>query len=319
MKNNDELILIVDGLNLFTRHFVAHPATSENGEHVGGIIGFLYAISNFSEMYRPSKIIVAWEGGGSIRKRSILKEYKAHRRPQRLNRFYEDDIPTTIENRNSQVSLIVKILKNLPVIQVYTPDCEADDVIGYICKYKFKDSKKVIVSSDKDFYQLLNNKTVIYSPTWKKIVTSIQVKEKFKISPENFCLAKAICGDASDNIPGVKSVGFKSLAKRFPLLREDNYMSLDSLIGTCHNEINEGTKVKIFKLILESEIDIKRNIRLIMLDTQNIAHKQIKDIEEIIDTFSPSRNKMNILRILLKEGINTFNVDRLFLSTAHIR
>jgi DNA polymerase-1 len=309
-----DIVLIVDALNLFTRHFVAHPATGENGQHVGGIVGFLYGLTNFAEMYRPESIVVVWEGGGSKRKRDLYKDYKQRRRPAKLNRFYDGDIPDTVENRNHQISVLIKILENTPIIQIYVPECEADDVIGYISKYTYKDTRKLIVSSDKDFYQLLDSKTIIYSPTWKKLVTSKEVIEKFGISPENFCLAKAVCGDPSDNINGVKGAGFKSLAKRFSELKYDDTFLIDDLIRRCNEMISEGVTLKIIENIQLSEKLIRRNWRLMYLDTQNLAASQINKIENVIDTFSPSRNKINVMRILLKEGIQKFNVDRMFLS-----
>ena len=309
-----DIVLIVDALNLFTRHFVAHPATGESGQHVGGIVGFLYALTNFAEMYRPESIVVVWEGGGSKRKRDLYKDYKQRRRPAKLNRFYDGDIPDTVENRNHQISVLIKVLENTPIIQIYVPECEADDVIGYISKYVYKDTRKLIVSSDKDFYQLLDSKTIIYSPTWKKLVTSKEVVEKFGISPENFCLAKAVCGDPSDNIGGVKGAGFKSLAKRFSELRYDDPFLIDDLIRRCNEMISEGVTLKIIDNIQSSENLIRRNWRLMYLDTQNLAAFQINKIKNVIDTFSPSRNKINVMRILLKEGIQKFNVDRMFLS-----
>ena len=74
-----------------------------------------------------------------------------------------------MENRNHQINVLIEVLRNLPIVQVYVTDCEADDVIGYLSKYSLKEWRKVIVSSDKDFYQLLDKNTLIYSPTWKKI------------------------------------------------------------------------------------------------------------------------------------------------------
>ena len=314
-----ETVVIVDALNLFTRHFIAHPATGENGQHVGGIVGFLYALTNFAERYKPDSMIVVWESGGSKRKRDIYKEYKNKRRPMKLNRFYEDDLPDSVENRNHQISTLVRILSNTPITQIYVPDCEADDVIGYISKYTYRDRRKVIVSSDKDFYQLLDNNTVIYSPTWKKFVTSKEVIEKFKISPENFCLAKAVCGDPSDNVKGVNRAGFKSLAKRFPELAGTSTVEIKDLIKRCGEMISEGTNLKIIHGIYESEDIIKRNWKLMYLDTQNLAASQIIMINNIIDTFKINRNKIEVMRILLKEGIQEFNVNRMFLSLKFIK
>ena len=181
MSKEHDLVLVIDALNLFTRHYVAHPAVSENGSQVGGVVGFLYAIVNLVEQYRAVKVIVVWESGGSPRRRAIHKDYKSKRRPEKLNRYYEDDLPDTVENRNYQISLIVELLKNTPVRQIYVQDCEADDVIAYLSRYTFKENRKMIVSSDRDYYQLLDEKTIIYSPTWKKFVTSKDVIKKFGI------------------------------------------------------------------------------------------------------------------------------------------
>jgi len=316
--NKKDVVLIIDALNLFTRHYVAHPALGANGQHVGGIVGFLYAITKFAEDFKPTKIIVVWEGGGSKRKRDLYKDYKKKRRPAKLNRNY-DDLPDTVQNRNHQITTLVKILSFTPIIQMYVPDCEADDVIGYISKYKFRNDRKLIVSSDKDFYQLLDNKTIIYSPTWKKLVTHKEVVEKFNISPENFCLAKSVCGDPADNIPGVKGVGFKTLAKRFPGFRDTESMNVGDLVGTCEAMVSEGSKIKSINSIIESRDMILRNWKLIYLDTGNLAPVQIKSIHEIIDTFSPKSNKIMTMKSLISEGIQTFNVDRLFLSLIQLR
>ena len=314
---NNDLILIIDALNLFTRHYVAHPAMNANGDSIGGVVGFLYGVLNLVENYKPKKIIVVWEGGGSSRRRKIFSEYKSHRRPQKLNREYEE-IPDTLENRNKQVSLLVELIKFLPICQIYVPDCEADDVIGYISRYKFKDYRKLILSSDKDFYQLLDAKTIIFSPTWKKLVTSKEVSEKFNVTPQNFSLAKSICGDISDNIAGVKGVGFKTLAKRFPKFGEANDVSIKDVIEESNDQLAQGSKLKIFKEISESEDLIRRNWKLIYLDTSNLSEEQIRKIEYTTDTFSPVRNKVGMMRLLIKEGIQTFNVDRLFLSLNYV-
>ena len=318
MSNQEDLVLIVDGLNLFTRHYVAHPALSTNGSHIGGIVGFLYGVVNLVESYKPRKVVIAWEGGGSTRRRNIYKDYKSKRRPQKLNRYYEDDLPDSVENRNYQIAALINLLNFLPVLQIYVPDCEADDVIGYISKYAFRENRKLIVSSDKDFYQLLDKKTIIYSPTWKKLVTSKEVIEKFNISPENFCLAKAICGDPSDNIQGVSGVGFKTLAKRFPGFKSGKSLSTQEISDQCQTFIYEGSKIKAFSEILSSKKIIERNWKLIYLDTSNLSASQIQKINYLIDTFDISRNKIQMMRRLMKEGIQSFNVDRAFLAFSHI-
>ena len=87
-KSKIKPVILVDALNLFTRHFVAHPATGSNGQHVGGIVGFLYAIANMSEKFSPESVIVLWEGGGSSKKRSVY----SHRAMANRRRHKPNDI-----------------------------------------------------------------------------------------------------------------------------------------------------------------------------------------------------------------------------------
>ena len=191
------------------RHFAANPSVSENGEHIGGSVGFLKGVQLLIDNFHPEKLYVIWEGGGSARRRSIYKGYKSGRRPVKLNRFYEADIPDTVGNRNYQINLTTKLLGLSGIPQLYVSDCEADDVIGYLSKNKLKNENLIIVSSDKDYYQLLEkNRVKIWSPGQKKILTTESVRERFGIPVENFCVARCFCGDGSDGLPGDKRCRF---------------------------------------------------------------------------------------------------------------
>ena len=312
-------VLLVDALNLFTRHFVANPAMSEHGYHVGGIVGFLNGIRLINERFSPSKIFVIWESGGSPRRRALLPDYKSKRRPQRLNRYYDDEIPDTVQGRDNQISVIVEILKNTPICQMYVPECEADDVIGYMSRYCFSEDKKIILSSDKDFYQLLSEDVVIYSPTKKKVVTHLDLIKEYKISAENFCLAKSMCGDSADNIPGVKGAGFKTIAKRFPKMICDDTVTIDEIIDISKKFSSEKRSPKVYSEIIKEKDTIRRNWDLIYLDVKNLSYTQVKRISDTLDTFDSRRDKISTMRTLIREGIKTFDVDRFFLSFNSIR
>ena len=172
-------IVYIDGLNVFMRHFAANPSKSLNGQLCGGIIGFLSNIDHLARKFKPQKIIVAWEGGGSLRRRAIDSNYKNGRRPVRLNRsHYYNDIPDTEENRNYQLKTLIEILYKTPIVQIYVNDCEADDVISYLVKTKKKNILKIIVTSDKDYYQLLDENTKIWSPNKKQLIDDQYVLEK---------------------------------------------------------------------------------------------------------------------------------------------
>ena len=107
-------IIIIDGYNLFTRHYVAHPAMSENGEQIGGIVGFFNNLTRLIVKCRPESVYIIWEGGGSKRKRDLYSEYKKRSKPQKLNRYY-DDIPDSIQNRNFQLSNLIKLISFFPI------------------------------------------------------------------------------------------------------------------------------------------------------------------------------------------------------------
>ena len=124
---NKDRVMLVDGLNLFTRHFMANPAMTDNGEYVGGTVGFFNALMNLIEKCKPEGVIVVWEGGGSTKKRGLYSEYKKKSKPQNLNRYYEDDIPSTYQNRNLQIKLLTDLLSKIPVCQIYVENAEADD------------------------------------------------------------------------------------------------------------------------------------------------------------------------------------------------
>ena len=309
-------ILIIDSLNLFMRHYVAHPAISDNGHQVGGIVGYLYSIVNLIETKKPKKVIIVWESGGSPRKRQIYKEYKNKRRPQKLNRFY-DDLPDSVKNKNNQIIFLIDVLNKMPVNQIFVKDCEADDIIGYLCRYKFKDKRKIILSSDKDYYQLLDENTEIYSPTWKKIVTEDEIVKKFKVHPRNFCIAKCIAGDKSDNISGIKGAGFKTISKRFSNMCKNKDISVADIISECKIAINTGSKIKLYKDIVSDEHIIKRNWRLMYLDIKNLSASHIKKINDSFDIILPVKDKLYVVKKFLREGIKDFNIDRMFLSFSH--
>lgn len=313
---NENSILLIDALNLFSRHYVRNPAMSTQGHQAGGIVGFLTTLGYLVGLLAPKNVYIVWEGGGSTRRRAIFPEYKLNRRPPKLNRYYEDDIPDSSENRLHQIRFLVDVLKNVPVCQLFIDDCEADDVIGYLSRNKLKDKKKVIVSSDRDLYQLLDDSTMIYSLTTKTFLGSKEIIEKFGISPANFVLAKAMAGDPSDGIPGVKGVGFKTLAKRFVLSGPEPY-TVDGILQECESKIGKKSP-KIYSHIYNSSDIIKRNWKLMYLDVSNLAAMQIRKIEAIIDNYEPTMNRMQMMKLLIDEGLGTFDTLDFFASFASL-
>ena len=311
-------LLIIDSLNLFTRHFIANPTISQNGEHIGGIVGFLKAIQLLSERFSPSGIYVVWEGGGSPRRRAIQSSYKNMRRPQRLNRFYsEEEIPDTFENRNWQIATIIKLLNKAAVKQLYVSDCEADDIIAYMCHDLFPEREKIVISSDKDLYQLIGKNTLQWSPGQKKIIDRNSVKQRFDVYPENFCLIRSFVGDPSDNLQGIKGAGFKSMVKRFPEINERSLLISD-LIKLAEQKSHDS-KLKLYSEIINNPDVPKNNWRLMNLGIRNLSAFQIQKIESSINNIEEKkRDKLGFIREQNAIGVKNFDVERFFLATRNL-
>ena len=307
-------VMLVDGLNVFMRHFAANPTTSGNGESVGGIVGFLRGLRHLVNRFGPSKVIVVWESGGSQRRRALDPNYKNGRRPVKLNRWYDDDeMPSTIQNRNGQLNLLIKFLRFGPIQQVYVSDCEADDVLGYLCNYELTDSEIILVSSDRDYYQLISDRVKIWSPGQKKIIDKEEVLKKFSINVKNFCAARCFCGDSADGINGAKGVGFKTLAKRFPELSTEEECSVTEIVNSASLQMS-GSKLKIYSSIVEHAECAKLNWKLMYLGTNNLSATQIQHIQFQASEPPPKSKKLDFMRLLLKNQITNFDVNSYFMS-----
>ena len=279
-KPNDS-VLLIDGMNLFIRVFSAIPTTNEDGVHVGGIVGFLRSLAFSINMIRPTRTIVVFDGkGGSNRRRKIFPQYKAGRKMSyRLNRA--NDYLTRDEEQRMmirQLNRVVEYLECLPITIVNIENNEADDVIGYCTKHIFKDNKSTILSTDKDFLQLVDKNTRLYSPTKKIMYDEDKVFEEYGIHPKNFLLYRMFDGDKSDGIPGVNGVGMKTLTKLFPFMKTEQKYTLDDIMRSAKTQKNT-----ICERIMESKDLLDMNRRLMDLDDSIITgHTRLK-VKEIME------------------------------------
>lgn len=304
-------VLIVDAMNLFVRSYCAYPTMSSHGYQMGGCIGFLKTLKRIVFEVQPSAVYICWEGGGSSRRRSLLSEYKLNRVPGKLNRFYEDDIPDTEENRKHQLKALLGMIRCAPACQLYASDCEGDDLVAYLCTGPMRNVQRVIVSSDKDLYQLLDDKTRIYGLHKKTFITKDNVIEEFRVQAKHFALAKALCGDPGDNVPGVKGVGFRTVARLFPFLGLEEDVLLQDVLDYAHTHEDES---RIYKRIIECQEDVKRNWRLVYLDGSMVPANQQAAINQRIASFEPKANRVKLVKLLVKEGIHDFDTEDFFYS-----
>jgi len=304
--SDERPIFIIDGQNMYLRSYAAYPAMSSQGHQVGGCVGFLRTLQRLCREYQPVGVYVIWEGGGSSRRRKLFPEYKMKRRPEKLNRFYGDDIPDSEENKQHQLVTLIGMLKHVPVCQIYVPDCEGDDVIAYLCRGPMRSLRKVIVSADKDMYQLLDDDTSIYSLHRKTFVTSTDVLSEFGIRTHNFALAKCVAGDPGDNVPGVDGIGFKTVAKKFPLLASDEVVLLSDFVAYAAARREEGA---VYRKVFEAKTDLERNWQLVHLDGSVLSADQSRRVDYVVDTFKPSVDRMGLVKALMKEGVVDFDAE----------
>jgi 5'-3' exonuclease len=296
-------ILIVDSTNNFIRNYTIVPTLDTHGRPTGGWVGFLKSLRSFIEKCKPTKVVLVWDGpGGSQRRREVVKEYKEGRRPVKLNRNFDFEFVNVEENKIWQIKRLQEYLSDFPVHQCIVDNIEADDVIAYLCSH-YQEDEKVIVSTDKDFYQMVDSKTIIFTPTKKEFVTSAKLVEEYGIHPTNFAVARAIVGDPSDNLKGVNSIGYKSLVKLFPNVVNSQKVELNQIFEECSQNSESNEK---YKRIVENRELIIKNLQLMDLRNAIISPQSVRKIKQSLEQkviFNVSSFKMK----LLEDGITTFN------------
>ena len=197
----------------------------------------------------------------------------------RLNRAH--DFLTREEEQKMmirQLNRVVEYLECLPLSVMNMENCEADDVIGYLSKHIYKDNKTTIISTDKDFLQLVDKTTKVYSPTKKKMYDEEKVFDEYGIHPKNFLLFRMFDGDKSDGIPGVNGIGMKTLIKLFPFMATDNQHTLDDIYRSA-----ETQKVPLCEKILQSKDLLDMNKRLMDLEDGVISGQTKLKAKEIVE------------------------------------
>ena len=291
IKLNDH-VLVIDGLNNFIRCFSAIPMMSDNGYHIGGLIGFLRSLSYIIKLIRPTRILIVFDGkGGSQKRKKLFPDYKAGRAfKSKLNRRVEftkegDERTSMVQ----QMSRLMEYLECLPVQTFSLDNMEADDVISYVAN-KGKFTRCTIMSTDKDFLQLVDDRINVYSPSKKKLYNTETLKEEYDIHPENFLIYRMVDGDKSDNIPGVKGIGLKTLIKLYPEISTEA-ISLKELVSR-DNRLSENLDI------------LKRNFELMDLKEILISGNAKQKILDFVEQKPNSLNSFKFRQMYLEDGFS---------------
>ena len=248
-KLNDH-VLIVDSMNTFIRSFAMLQAINPQGHHTGGLVGFLRSLGFLARTIDPTRIICVFDGqASSVSRKNINPEYKATRNIKRITNWeLFDDKDDEYASMTMQMHRLVEYLQCLPTTLISIDKVEADDTISYLAQKFAANGKKVtIVSSDKDFLQIVNDNIEVFSPIKKKTYQKKDILEEIGVLPENYLIMKALLGDNSDNLSGIKGLGPKTLIKEFAGLVTDPSFELGDIHKICEEKLQ--TK-KIFAQIL---------------------------------------------------------------------
>ena len=302
VRQPNDHILLIDGLNTFIRAFSVNPSLNEDGSHVGGLVGFLKSVRFAINKFKPTRCIVVFDGkGGSKPRQKIYSQYKAGRKVRsRLNRNVDwaTNPQDEHESMKLQIGRLIEYLEHLPLTLLALDRLEADDIISYVTNVTLKESKTTIMSTDKDFLQLVSPRVQLYSPTKKITYDEELVKKEFGIYPQNMLTCRVIDGDKSDGIPGVRGIGIKTLIKEFPELTENEKFDIKRLLDSASSKTTKASK-----LISDNEYIVKRNYLLMQLKDPDIKNHTKLKITDTVNSATPQLVKYKFQRLFVEDKL----------------
>jgi DNA polymerase-1 len=306
-------VLIIDALNAYLRAYIVDPSISSNGQPIGGLKGFIKILQKLVRETKPDNIIIAWDGPDGSRKRKTMdKNYKAGRKPIRLNRairnLTEDE---ELANKMWQQKRIIEYMNEMPIIQVLIAQIEADDIISYVTQMEhYNGWQKIIVSNDKDFMQLCDEETVLWRPTVNEMLNTKRIVETTGVHPRNMALARAMAGDASDNLPGIKGAGLKTIQKRLPFLGEDKDYNIPDVIDHCIKS-KKGSRVQFYNNVIENKKLVEHNYKMMQLYAPQMSVQAKQFTQEAVTNFECDFNRTELIRMMREDGFGELNWEDL--------
>lgn len=248
-------LVIIDGNSIFYRSFYALPLLSNsNGEYSNAVYGFAMQIINIIHNIDPKYMVVAFDVSKHTFRNDMFDGYKATRKPM------PDEL-------RSQIEPLKKMLKLMNISIAEKEGLEGDDIVGIISK-RFLDTETIIVTGDRDSFQLVDKTTSVYftkkGTSDVKIMTPAELKNEYGVSPKQFIDLKALQGDTADNIPGVAGVGEKTakdLISKYGDI-ENLYAHIDEIQGKLKEKLVAGKDMaalskKLATIVTQGDLDVK--------------------------------------------------------------
>ena len=257
MPDKPKLILIdINVLGISSMREWAYMGNSFNDKPTSAIQGTLDKLSLLLAKYEDHVPIVLWDDRCHWRE-EILPSYKRHR-------WETPEQQAFLENYLAQAAVVRQLVGYLGIPQIFCPNFEADDLAGVICRGIDTSWQVVLATSDSDWYQTLRENVIWFSPLTQRQVTLADMSDPDAIrdgpfdSTDHFIQAKALAGDSSDGIPGVRGVGIKTAAR---IIREHG--SVENLWAKHDSYAPIKGVIQLRVAGLEYRDIYRRNLRLV--------------------------------------------------------
>jgi len=301
MSKTKPKLIIIDGNALIHRSFHALPPTLRNkkGVLVNAVYGFTSFLLKALNEFHPEYVVLTLDKKGPTFRHEAYSEYKATR-VKAPDELYE------------QIPLVKQVAEafNIPIFEL--SGFEADDLIGTICEQtkKEKNLEKIIITGDLDTLQLIDNQTKVYTMSRglsdSVLYNAEQVKAHYSLEPDQIIDYKALRGDVSDNIPGVKGIGEKTASE---LLVE--FKTLDGVYKAVEKN-NPKIRPRILELLKEHRESAYLSQQLATINLEAPLKFSLKDIsfssfklENVLEVFSEFEFKSLLPKVKdLRDRIN---------------
>jgi DNA polymerase I len=242
-------LYLIDGSAYIYRAFFALPAlNNSHGLQTNAILGFTTMLLKILRERKPDGLVVAFDEKGPTLRHTEFKAYKAQR-------------PPMPEGMSAQIPYIHRVVDTLNIPSVRQAGYEADDLIGTLAHQAEQAGfDVVIVTGDKDMFQLLTPHVRIYDPVKDKWLGEMECRERFGVEPARVVEIMGLMGDATDNIPGVKGIGEKTAMKLIA-----QFGTIEELL----HRVEEVTPPRIKALLIEQADNarLSRRLATIQLDS----------------------------------------------------
>jgi DNA polymerase-1 len=205
------------------------------------------------------------------------------------------------ESMAAQMGRLFDYLECLPVDIISIEKVEADDIISFVAQGLAGTGRKAtIVSSDKDFLQIVKPNIEVYAPIKKRTITHENILEEISVHPTNYLLTKALLGDNSDNLRGIKGLGIKTLIKEYPELTTSEKIDLDFIYNRAEEKLESK---KIFARMVHDWNLVETNYTIMNLEETQLDENEKTHIMDVMKGETPGLNTGTFLYYLDKDAI----------------